>query len=198
MSLTFRPHTDQGAPRFYRGAEEPALLGLEIKRGERGRWLADAPAPPGLSLTLSGALRPALSDGEAEVVLVFWRDEPGYVLHSTQRAFALAGTRAEFTPFAYCFAPPPGVKGLRVDVRAWTGSGVVEARGLALREDETPDAPPPGTEPGQEPGLPIPRLPEWPLQKVAGYRWGDNLCLVFLAEEAQAAQEQGQGENGRG
>lgn len=179
--LAFAAHSDQGAPHFYQ--DEGGLLGIRIAAGARGRWLGTEttprPLPPGLSLTLSGQLRTELQHGEAEVVVVFWRDEPGLVLHSTQRAFELSGTQADFTPFACAFAVPPGVKGLRVDVRAWTGAGVVEARALRLVEDG--EQPPP-------PGLPLPALPDWPLQKVSGYLWGANLCLVVQQEEAAAAE----------
>lgn len=186
MSLTFRAHADQGEPLFYDDPDE-GLLGVQIARGARGRWLADwsGAAAPGQSLVLSGALRTALAAGEAEVVVVFWRDEPGWILHSTRRAFALSGQQEGFTPFASSFAVPEGVKGLRVDVRAWTGSGVVEARGLALRVDESG---PQDEDPFD--GLPLPEVPAWPLRKVAGYQWGDNFYLTLLADEA--------GANGRG
>ena len=173
--LNFTTHSDQGAPQFYTGAGE--LLGIEIEAGERGRWLGNVERPlgAGLGLTLSGELRTDLAAGEAEVVVVFWRDEPGLVLHSTRRAFALNGRGQTFTPFVYTFAVPPGVKALRLDLRAWTGAGIVEARGLRLREDE---APPPELEPEPDP-LPIPPPPSETAEVVTGYKWGRNLMLFI-------------------
>lgn len=176
MSLSYRPYSDQGAPHF--AEEPPGTFAIRIAPGERGRWLVtpDLALRAGQSLVLSGELGAALEGGEAEVVVVFWRDEPGLVLHSTRRAAALAGERP-FTAFAYAFAVPPGVKGLRVDVRAWTGAGRAAVRGLALAE---PDAPPEPPEPEPETGLPLPALPgERPLRPLSGYAWGDNIFLVL-------------------
>ena len=170
IPLTYKPHTDQGAPRLTSGPDD--THGIVISQGERGRWLITPEFEAGQPVsgsagqltpfTLSGDLRADLRDGEAELVLVFWQDAAAKTLHSTERVLARGGSSTAFAPFTHTFAFPDGAAALRIDLRAWTGRGSVELRGLVLSTAA---------------GLPLPEVGGTAVP-VSGYMWGDNLFLI--------------------
>jgi hypothetical protein len=183
IPLTYKAHTDQGAPRLIDGPDD--THGIAVSQGDRGRWLitpdpaAISSAAPNLSFTLNGRLGTDLINGETEIIIVFWRDA-AKTLHSTDHVLARSGV-TDFLPFSCSFTMPAEAVSFRIDFRLWSGSGTAELRDLTLAtvepRPEPPAAEPPPPNQDNTTGLPVPSLPAAAVP-VSGYLWGDNLFLV--------------------
>ena len=148
--ISWKPHIDNGSPTF---VQTDVDLQIVCEPGDRGRWLGSyvEPIKAGQELTLLAQARTAQpEDTCSTLIIVFWKNEPGFVLHSSIHVGEVCGTTDDFKQFIQKFAVPPGVKSLRVDLRAWSGAGTTVFRDVRITEaeppDDPPDDPPPGTQ----------------------------------------------------
>ena len=203
MELEFTKQIDSGTPTFVKGND--GLLTIVYGSGERGRWLSqyNIPVTPGDIFTISGKRRVS-DNGVAGVTVVFWKaDVVGNEYHSSVELEPLTQPGEALEEYSNTFTVPEDVDGLRVDLRAWTGSGSCEWLDTSLN---TPDIEPPDPDPPPDddnktevhgfisgryiviettslPTLGPGQVPvEWPKYPVSGVMWEDNIYLKIEKE----------------
>lgn len=200
--LTFKGYKDAGNPVL---SEVDGIMSIAYRPGERGRWISqNVPDLPGIEHVVRGSYR-VTSGGNALPVIVFWRPD-GKTYLSSIKGEELTTPSAEFLPFEIAFEVPVGAGLWRVDLRAWTGSGVSEFRDVTLDGQTLPDPP----EPEPEPDLPKrewagfvrgrmltlqqqttaeAEAVDWPCLPVVGVEWGGDLYLTIVQPEAEVEPE---------
>jgi hypothetical protein len=137
--ISWKTYTDSGYPAFVQSDEEMSIV---CGKGDRGRWLGDhlEPLIAGDKLTVMAQARSsAAEDVCATLLLVWWKNEPGYVFHSSEHFGEVCGQSTEFKQFVYDFVVPKDVKQLRIDLRAWSGAGTSVFKDIRVVKTEEPD-----------------------------------------------------------
>jgi hypothetical protein len=199
--LIFKGYKDAGNPVL---SEVDGIMSIAYRPGERARWISqNMPDSPGAEHVVRGSYR--VSSGAAALpVIVFWRPD-GKTYLSSIKGEELTTPSAEFMPFEIAFEVPANAGSWRVDLRAWTGSGVTEFRNVTLDEQPLPDPPEP------EPDLPQrewtgfirgrmltlqqvttaeAEAVDWPCLPVIAVEWGDNLYLTIVQPEPEPEPDQ--------
>ena len=152
MTISFKSHSDRGDPSFVQSDNEFQIV---CKPDDKGRWLGDylQPLEYGKEMTLLAQMRTSCPPEVCgTILLTWWKNEPGMVLHSVENAGEMCGTHTEFRQFIYSFHVPTGVKLLRLDLRAWGGSGTRIFKDISIipKEETEPPPPPPPDPPGPD------------------------------------------------
>lgn len=197
--LTFKGFKDAGAPTL---SQVDGIMSVAYAAGERGRFLTEnITAAPGEAHRVTGEYR--VSQGAtAAPVIVFWKAGENWQFHSSEQGPPLTAASEAFAPFEIPFTVPEGADSFRVELRAWTGSGVSEFRDVEL---DPPIAPEPEPEPEpdlpkrewtgfvrgrmltlQQETTPEAEAVEWPCLPVVGVEWGGDLYLTIVQPEPEA------------
>jgi hypothetical protein len=147
MTISFKSHIDDGDPSFIRSDSEFQIV---CEPGDRGRWLGDylEPLEFGKEMTILAQMRTSCPEETCgTILLTWWKNEPGMVLHSVENAGEMCGTQTNFKQIIYNFRVPHDVKLLRIDLRAWGGAGTRIWRDIRLVPKDEPDPPLPTPDP---------------------------------------------------
>lgn len=140
--ISWKPYTDSGDPSFVQTDIEYQII---CAPGDRGRWLGEyiEPIKAGQQLTILAKARSASPEEIcSSLLLVWWKNEPGYVLHSTEHFGEICGSMPDFQQFLHNFTVPEGVKSLRIDLRAWAGPGTSIFKEISIIPTPEPDPDP--------------------------------------------------------
>lgn len=140
--FTYTPHTDSGSPEFTHINDELSII---CQPGDRGRWLCDwqEPLTPGSTHALTLNVRTTgPEDFRASLFLVWWKDEPGFVVHDTEFIAEVPAPQDPALPIHFEFTVPEGVRPPRVDCRAWSAAGNAHFSNLQIAPATTPPDPP--------------------------------------------------------
>jgi hypothetical protein len=143
MTLTYKAHTDSGSPKF---EQVDGDYQITCKPGDRGRWLAtyQDPLEYNQKLTLRVSVRTQQPDDVcSSVIIIWWKNEPGYVFDSADHVGEECGRSGEFKNFVHHFSVPANIKELRIDLRAWAGAGTSIFKDISIQPtiDPPPDPP---------------------------------------------------------
>ena len=143
MTFQFTPHSDAGSPDFTHIDNELSII---CEPGDRGRWLCDwqEPVEAGQELELFLQVRTTgPEDFRASVFLVWWKEEPGFVVHDTEFISEIPAPTENYLTIRYPFTVPAGVRPPRVDCRAWSAAGNAHFADLAIVPAHEPPPEPP-------------------------------------------------------
>ena len=150
--VSWRTYTDSGYPNF---TQTDNGMSIVCGPGDRGRWLGNYldPIAAGDKLTVfAQAKSTGADDSCSTMLLVWWKNEPGLVFHSSVHIGEVCGIQQEFEQFELDFIVPDDVKALRIDLRAWSGAGTFDFKDVVIKP--TVEAPPDPPEPPEPPKPP--------------------------------------------
>lgn len=143
MTFKYSSYTDSGTPQFTHVDDELSII---CAPGDRGRWLCDSqePAIPGQKLILKVQVQTkGAEDFCASIFITWWKNEAGFILHSSQFVAEICGTQEIFRQIEHKFTVPEGVRPPRIDLRSWSAAGTSHFKALQITADDEPPVDPP-------------------------------------------------------
>jgi hypothetical protein len=161
-----RTFSDAGQPTY---GQLPNGYTITLPPNARGRWLLTpyTMPEPATILTLTGTIDATLA---ATANLIFYTDYKCTQYHSSVTAAAINTTD---TPFSFQFTTPNTCSGLRLDLRAWHGTGSATWTDLQMITDDHTPTPEPSTS-GHTSGNPLLHY----YTTLTGIMWDNNIFLT--------------------